>query len=169
MATTVQPTPGARYWRAPGTTTRKRPGAAYCAPTSIRPSAAPGHTATIRLGVEPRTGQNGCAGRPGILQRRCGPSEMGSPKRIQLGAPYRRGHGWALRRVQWYGWSRRRILLQRDGWLQTYGPGRCRQGYGQVTRCVRQHDRMTDTTLKCDWQMKRRRLTEMMTKDEGEG
>ena len=46
-----QPTPGARYWRAPGTTTRICPGAAYHAARRIRPSAVPGHTTTIRLDV----------------------------------------------------------------------------------------------------------------------
>ena len=55
-AITVQATPGARFWRAPGTTTRIHPGAVHRAATRIRPSAAPGYTASIRLGVAPGTG-----------------------------------------------------------------------------------------------------------------
>ena len=62
LATTVQPTHGARYWRAPGTITRIRPGAAHCAAMRIRSSAALGHTATIRMGVVHNNTALGSAG-----------------------------------------------------------------------------------------------------------
>ena len=87
-ATTVQTTPGARHWRASGTTTRIRPCVAHQTPTRIRTSAALGHTGTIRLGVALGARQNGCAGWPGILQWRCSPRALGTPTRIHLGAPH---------------------------------------------------------------------------------
>ena len=55
-----------------------------------------------------------------------------TPTSICLGARHRQGHGRALRRVQWYGWLQRRVLLQRCGWARRHLP-RCRllqQAYG---------------------------------------